>query len=222
MKGRQGIDFFHEYAASVEHRHNHEILVENGYLYSSIKRLMDIILSLIGLFITFPVILLFATLIKLETPGTAFYKQERVGLNGKYFYVIKLRSMGMNSEQNGAQWADKNDPRVTKVGIFIRRTRIDELPQLVNILKGDMSLVGPRPERPIFTAKFNDEIPGFIDRLKIKPGLTGWAQVNGGYEITPEEKLYLDLHYINNQTLMLDIKIVLKTIKICFTGEGAR
>lgn len=130
--------------------------------------------------------------------------------------------MGVDAEKNGAQWAQKNDPRVTKVGAFIRKTRIDELPQLWNILIGEMSLVGPRPERPLFTAQFNEEIPGFIDRLKVTPGLTGWAQINGGYDISPEEKINLDRYYINNQSYWLDIKIVLKTVKVCVTGNGAR
>ncbi|WJQ05439.1 sugar transferase [Geobacillus stearothermophilus] len=166
--------------------------------YPYVKRFLDILLSLLALPIAIPIILIFAVIIKLETPGPAFFLQERVGLHGKYFKVIKLRSMGVNAEQNGAQWAAKNDPRVTKVGAFIRKTRIDELPQLFNVLKGDMSLIGPRPERPMFTAQFNEEIPGFIDRLQVKPGITGWAQVNGGYDITPKEKLELDRYYINN------------------------
>src|SRR5699024_7760636 len=115
---------------------------------------------------------------------------------------------------NGAKWALANDPRVTRVGKFIRKTRIDELPQVINIIKGDMSLVGPRPERPMFTAEFSKEIPGFTKRLSVKPGLTGWAQVNGGYDITPEEKLNLDLYYINNKSLKTDLSILFKTIKV--------
>jgi exopolysaccharide biosynthesis polyprenyl glycosylphosphotransferase len=214
-------DFFKEYA----------VAFETGYLksqgtdvklYPYVKRFFDVFLSLIALPIAIPIILIFAVIIKLETPGPAFFMQERVGLHGKYFKVIKLRSMGVNAEKNGAQWATKNDSRVTKVGAFIRKTRIDELPQLFNVLKGEMSLIGPRPERPIFTAQFNEEIPGFIDRLQVKPGITGWAQVNGGYDITPREKLELDLYYINNMSFLLDLKIILKTIKVCITGDGAR
>lgn len=112
--------------------------------------------------------------------------------------------------------------RVTKVGSFIRKTRIDEIPQLFNVLKGDMSIIGPRPERPIFTEKFNEEIPGFIDRLQVKPGLTGWAQVNGGYDLTPREKWELDMYYIENRGVKLDTLIILKTIKVILTGDGAR
>jgi exopolysaccharide biosynthesis polyprenyl glycosylphosphotransferase len=190
--------------------------------YLFFKRMMDIVFSVIGLFLAFPVILFFAMLISIETPGSPFYIQERVGMNGKYFKVIKLRSMRMDAEKFGAKWAEANDPRITKVGAFIRKTRIDELPQLLNVLVGDMSMVGPRPERPCFTAEFNNEIPGFTNRLLVKPGLTGWAQVNGGYEISPKEKLIFDLYYINHLTFLMDMKIMLKTFKVVLTGDGAR
>ncbi len=190
-------------------------------VYDYVKRLFDIIFSLIGLIIALPIMIIFSMLIVLETPGSPIYSQERVGKNGKHFKIYKLRSMYKDAEANGAQWAEKDDPRVTKVGRFMRKTRIDELPQLFNILKGDMSIVGPRPERPIFTYQFNEEIPGFINRLRVKPGLTGWAQVNGGYELTPAEKLEYDLYYIENRSLWLDIKIILKTVKIVLTEDGA-
>ncbi len=215
-------DFFKEYAVAIDTQHTIRKQNANVKYYPYVKRLLDILLSLLALPIAIPIILIFAVIIKLETPGPAFFLQERVGLHGKYFKVIKLRSMRVNAEKNGAQWAAKNDPRVTKVGAFIRKTRIDELPQLFNVLKGDMSLIGPRPERPMFTAQFNEEIPGFIDRLQVKPGITGWAQVNGGYDITPKEKLELDRYYINNMSFWLDLKIILKTIKVCITGDGAR
>jgi exopolysaccharide biosynthesis polyprenyl glycosylphosphotransferase len=215
-------NFFQEYAVAIDTQYIIRNQKANVKYYPYIKRFLDILLSLLALPIAIPIILIFAIIIKLETPGPAFFLQERVGLHGKYFKVIKLRSMGVNAEKNGAQWATKNDPRVTKVGAFIRKTRIDELPQLFNVLKGDMSLVGPRPERPMFTAQFNEEIPGFIDRLQVKPGITGWAQVNGGYDITPREKLELDRYYINNMSFVLDLKIIVKTIKVCITGDGAR
>lgn len=221
MKQQIENDFFREYAATSTHFGGGSITYDKQsyFLY---KRLLDILFSLIGIFISLPIILTFIIIIRLETPGSAFFLQERVGLNGRYFKVIKLRSMGIDAEVNGAQWAEKNDPRVTKVGTFIRKTRIDELPQLINVLLGDMTLVGPRPERAMFTAKFNDEIPGFVTRLSVKPGLTGWAQVNGGYDLTPEEKFNYDRYYMDNQSVLFDIKIILKTVKICFTGEGSR
>lgn len=213
-------DFFNEYHSSIYVKKFNQEKKINGYLIA--KRYIDVLFSILGLLILGPLILITALIIKLETPGPGFFLQQRVGLNGQYFNVIKIRSMGVDAEKNGAQWALKNDPRVTKVGNFIRKTRIDELPQLLNILKGDMTLVGPRPERPIFTAQFNNEIPGFIDRLQVKPGLTGWAQINGGYDITPNQKLELDRYYIKNFNFILDCKIILRTIKICITGNGAR
>ena len=160
--------------------------------------------------------------IKLEDKGPILYKQERLGKHGKEFYVYKLRSMRTDAEKFGAQWAEKDDPRVTKVGKFIRKTRIDEIPQLFNIFKGDMGIIGPRPERPGFTKEFEETYGHFVYRLAIKPGLTGWAQVNGGYEIDPGEKLKYDIYYIKNRSLLLDIKIVFMTVKVIFTGDGAR
>lgn len=190
--------------------------------YSKIRRVIDFIISLLSLVIVIPIILITSIFIMLESPGNPFYVQSRMGLMGKEFNLIKLRSMRTDAEKNGAQWADKNDPRITKVGRFIRKTRIDELPQIFNVLKGEMSIIGPRPERQIFVEEFVKYIPDFPKRLEVKPGLTGWAQVNGGYEITPEEKLRLDLFYIENRRFLLDVKIVLRTIQIIFTGEGAR
>lgn len=190
--------------------------------YEIHRRARDIMLSLIGLFFGIPLIVIFGAAVVLETQGSVLYSQERVGRNGKIFKIYKLRSMVCDAEKDGAQWAKKNDSRVTKVGKFIRQTRIDEVPQLFNVLKGDMSLVGPRPERPEFTIQFNEEIPGFIDRLEVIPGLTGWAQVNGGYDIEPKEKLEADIYYIKNRSIKLDFIIILKTMKVVFTGEGAR
>ena len=130
--------------------------------------------------------------------------------------------MYSDAEKDGYQWAMKNDVRITKVGHFIRKTRIDELPQLLNILKGDMAFIGPRPERPEFIEKFLQDIPDFNDRIVIKPGITGWAQVNGGYELTPKEKLVFDKYYIEHESLYLDTLILLKTIQVVFTGYGSR
>jgi lipopolysaccharide/colanic/teichoic acid biosynthesis glycosyltransferase len=164
---------------------------------------MDILFSLIGLIVSIPIIVAVVALIKLESEGPAIYTQERVGKNGKLFDIFKLRSMCLNAEKDGIQWAQKNDSRVTKVGRFIRKTRLDELPQLINVLKGDMSIVGPRPERPYFVEEFSRNIPKFNERLVVRPGITGWSQINGGYELSPEEKLHKDLFYINNQSILL-------------------
>ena len=196
--------------------------VNGNMLFDIYQRVLDIVLSVIGLLIGIPLMVIFGILIKVEDNGPITYKQERLGKGGKKFYIYKLRSMRTDAEKFGAQWAEKDDPRITKVGKFIRKTRIDEIPQLFNILKGDMSIIGPRPERPSFTEEFNQEIPGFINRLAVKPGLTGWAQVNGGYEITPEEKLKEDIFYIKNRSILLDLKILFKTVQVVLTGDGAR
>ncbi|MCC0631266.1 MULTISPECIES: sugar transferase [Clostridioides] len=197
-------------------------IVKGTVLFDLYQRVMDLVLSILGLVVGLPLIAIFGILIKIEDKGPITYKQERLGKCGRRFYIYKLRSMRTDAEKFGAQWAEKDDPRITKVGKFIRKTRIDEIPQLFNILKGDMGLIGPRPERPNFTVQFNEEIPGFINRLAIKPGLTGWAQVNGGYEITPEEKLKEDIYYIKNRSILLDFKILFKTVKVVLTGDGAR
>lgn len=191
-------------------------------LYLGFKRFMDIILSLTGLIISLPLFIIFGIAIKIESKGPVIYKQERWGKDGKPFNIYKLRSMYADAEQDGPKWADKDDSRVTKVGKLIRNTRIDEIPQLINIIKGNMSIVGPRPERPNFIYEFNEKIPGFIYRLTVRPGLTGLAQVNGGYDISPEEKLAFDIEYIEKMGISLDIKIILKTALIVFTGHGAR
>ena len=197
-------------------------IVKGGSLFNAYQRVMDIVLCLIALIIGIPLMVIFGVLIKIEDNGPAVYKQERVGKGGKCFYLYKLRSMRTDAEKFGAQWAEKDDPRITKVGKFIRKTRIDEIPQLFNILRGDMGIIGPRPERPMFTVQFDEEIPGFINRLSVKPGLTGWALVNGGYEGTPAEKLEDDLYYIKNRSFLLDMKIIFKTVGVVLTGHGAR
>lgn len=216
MEGLQGCEESREYSYETKIK----TVVHSDYL--KVKRFFDIIISLLLMIITLPVVIVFSILICLETPGKPFYSQERVGLNGKRFKVLKLRSMYNDAEKDGAVWAAKNDARVTKIGKFIRKTRIDELPQLWLVLKGDMSLIGPRPERPEFTEQFSQEIPGFEQRLRILPGLSGYAQVHGGYDITPKEKLKYDLYYIENISFKLDFEILLDTIKVVCNGEGAR
>ena len=185
-----------------------------------LKRAMDIIISLAMLIAASPFMLLTALAIKLEDRGPALYKQERVTLNGKKFYIYKFRSMVMDAEKYGAQFSTKNDPRITKVGKFIRAARLDELPQLWNILNGDMSIVGPRPERQNYIDEFCEETPEFIYRLKVKAGLTGYAQIYGKYNTTPLDKLKLDLMYIESYSVLLDIKLIFLTLKIMFMKES--
>lgn len=186
------------------------------------KRLLDIIISLILLIITSPIMLLVAIAIKLEDHGSVFYKQERLTYGRKSFYIYKFRSMKENAEQDGKErLSQKDDDRITKVGHFIRATRLDEIPQFFNILKGDMSLVGPRPERPAIAAKYEEAIPEFAYRLKVKAGLTGYAQVYGKYNTTAYDKLKLDLMYIQNYRISLDIEILMKTIQVIFTSDAA-
>lgn len=190
--------------------------------YRIIKRGIDFFISIVLLIPVMLICSISALFIILETKGNPLYIQERVGLNGKRFKIYKLRSMYSDAEKDGYQWAKKNDVRITKVGQFLRKSRIDELPQLINIIKGDMAIIGPRPERPEFIEEFLQEIPDFNDRITIKPGITGWAQINGGYELTPKEKLEFDKYYIEHESLYLDTLILLKTIQVVFTGYGSR
>ncbi len=188
-----------------------------------LKRLMDVFLSLVLLILASPLMLLFFFLIPLESPGSAIYRQTRTGRDGKLFTILKFRSMRQDAEKNGAQWAEKNDTRITKLGYFIRKTRIDELPQLFNILEGSMSFVGPRPERPEFNENLEKQIPYYNLRHIVQPGLTGWAQVLYPYGSSIEdakEKLQYDLYYIKKYSMLLDLTIVLKTIQVVLLGRG--
>lgn len=212
--------YYREYAAGLDIAIKQDTSLDSLNLL--IKRAFDVLVGSVGLLCSLPFIAFFGILIKLEDGGPVFYKQERVGLHGRHFMLYKLRSMKVNAEKNGPQWAAIDDPRVTKIGGFVRRTRIDELPQFFNVLRGDMTVIGPRPERPEFVIKFNQKYPGFLLRLQVKPGLTGWAQVNGGYDISPEEKLELDLYYIENRNPQLSLNIILRTIYVLISGSGAR
>ena len=187
-----------------------------------VKRLMDVVGAIMAIIVSSPVMLLMCILIKLTSPGPLIYRQERVGLHNKNFWMYKFRSMEIQPEaEEKKAWTVKNDPRVTGIGKFMRRTSIDELPQLFNILKGDMSLVGPRPERPEIAAEYEKELPEFSLRLQVKAGLTGYAQVYGKYNTTPYDKLLMDLMYIGKPSLAEDIKICFATVKILFMPESA-
>jgi len=191
-------------------------------MYRKVKRILDFLISIFLLLLIIPICLITCLFIILESSGNPIYIQERVGINEQKFMIYKLRSMYIDAEKNGHQWASKDDKRITKVGNFIRRYRIDELPQIINIIKGDMAIIGPRPERPEFIKEFLKDIPNFNDRLAVRPGITGWAQVNGGYELTPNEKLEYDIYYIQHESTKLDFIVLLKTIKVIFNGHGFR
>jgi sugar transferase (PEP-CTERM system associated) len=197
-----------------------------GFWRTAVKRVSDLICSLVLLALTLPLMLVTMVLIKLESAGPVFFRQERVGLNGKTFEVIKFRSMCSDAESDGKpRWATASDARVTRVGHWIRKVRIDELPQLWNVLKGEMSLVGPRPERPFFVETLTQDIPYYSVRHSVKPGVTGWAQVRFDYGATVEDaklKLQYDLYYVKNHTLFLDLLIMFETISVVLTGRGAR
>ena len=197
-----------------------------GFLRTAIKRVFDVICGTALFVVSLPVMLLTMLAIAIDSRGPIFYRQERVGLNGKSFQVIKFRSMRCDAEEDGSpRWAQAADDRVTRVGRLIRRVRIDELPQLYNVLKGEMSMVGPRPERPFFVESLTKDIPFYAIRNSVKPGVTGWAQVRYEYGSTVEDakqKLQYDLYYVKNHSLFLDCVVLFETVGVVLTGKGAR
>lgn len=187
------------------------------------KRIFDICASLVGLILASPLLIVAAVMIKLDSKGPVIFRQTRSTLHGGTFTIYKLRTMRMDAEKDGAKWASKNDSRITKVGSFLRKTRIDEIPQLFNVFIGNMSFIGPRPERPEFDKSLEEQIPYYMLRYLVKPGLTGWAQVNHGYGASIEdskEKLMYDLYYIKNYSFLLDFRIILRTVHIVLFGKG--
>ena len=197
-----------------------DIAVSHTYLLW--KRLFDIAASAILMILMSIPMIFIALLIRLDSPGPVLFRQERLGKGGRPFMILKFRSMYQDAEEHGPQWAMKEDPRCTRIGRFLRRSRLDELPQLWNILKGEMSFVGPRPERACFYDEFETYIHGFRNRLAVTPGLTGLAQVNGGYDLKPEEKIIYDMEYIQTRSVFVDFKCIVKTIRLVFTHDGAR
>ncbi|MDO9635942.1 MAG: TIGR03013 family PEP-CTERM/XrtA system glycosyltransferase [Thiobacillus sp.] len=197
-----------------------------GIVRDTIKRLFDLVVSAAMLLVTLPIMALAALLIKLESPGPVLYRQERVGQGGNNFTILKFRSMGVDAEKDGKpRWAGQNDSRVTLTGRVIRRTRIDELPQIFNVFFGDMSFVGPRPERPYFVQDLTQKIPYYGVRHTVKPGITGWAQVRYAYGATDEDamhKLQYDLYYVKNHSLFLDLMILFQTAQVVLWGKGVR
>jgi exopolysaccharide biosynthesis polyprenyl glycosylphosphotransferase len=192
---------------------------------ANLKRLLDIAVSAFGLLLSLPILLMTAILIRLDSKGPVLYTQERVGQYGRIFMLYKLRTMRTDAEAAGPQWASQNDPRITRLGRFLRKTRLDEVPQFWNVLTGDMSLVGPRPEREHFINQLRNEVPLYLQRLKMKPGLTGWAQVKHRYDSNLEDvktKILFDLWYFENMSLPLDAVILLRTVWVVLTGKGAQ
>jgi sugar transferase (PEP-CTERM system associated) len=197
---------------------------DQSFVRTFMKRSFDIVCSVIILAMTFPLMLLAALAVKMEDRGPVFYSQERVGKDGKTFFVHKFRSMRTDAEKSGKpQWAQQNDPRITRIGNFMRKTRIDELPQILNVFKGDMSFVGPRPERQYFVDQLIEVVPYYNVRHSVKPGITGWAQVRYGYGSSAEDalqKLQYDLYYVKNNSLFLDVLILIDTLKVVLFRSG--
>jgi sugar transferase (PEP-CTERM system associated) len=206
------------------------LIYGNGFrqtwIRSLVKRVFDLVVATTLLVLTLPIMAITALLIAIESGAPVIYRQDRVGHHGKPFAVLKFRSMRMDAEKDGQpEWAAMDDARVTALGRFLRHSRIDELPQLINVLKGEMSFVGPRPERPVFVKLLTEQIPFYAVRHSVKPGITGWAQVRYSYGATVEQslkKLEYDLYYVKNHTLFLDLLILLETVRVVLLGEGAR
>lgn len=199
-----------------------EPYVAGGVFYRFVKRTFDVLSCGAALVVLSPVMLYCAVRIKSESEGPVFYAQRRVGKDGRVFKIYKFRSMYTDAEARGAQWAQDHDPRVTPFGAFMRRTRLDEIPQFWNVVKGDMSLIGPRPERPGFCDEFERRIHGWHYRTLVRPGISGLAQVTGGYDLLPKEKVQFDLRYIETRSLVQDVVLMLKTLGVVSTGDGAR
>jgi sugar transferase (PEP-CTERM system associated) len=210
---------------SVEKLPPSTIIFSNGFrgavVYKGIKRMIDLLASMAGMIVFSPLCLLLALAIKLDSRGPVFYTQERVGQDGRLFSLIKFRSMTVDAEKDGPVWAVVNDQRVTRVGRWLRKLRLDEITQLVNVIRGEMSIVGPRPERPFFVRKLEKEIPFYSHRHAVKPGITGWAQILYPYGASREELKY-DLYYIKHLSPIMDLRIISETVKIVLFGRGAR
>ena len=227
----EGIEFYEHLTGKlqVESLRSSSLIFSDGFRKPKLtmwtKRIIGFSFSLTGLTLLSPLILILSILIKINSRGKVFYKQERMGENGKVFKLIKFRSMIENAEANGPVWADQNDSRVTRIGRWMRKWRLDEISQMCNVLKGDMSFVGPRPERPFFVSQLRKEIPFYDQRFYVKPGITGWAQIKYRYGASKDdalEKLKYDLYYIKNLSSLFDLIIIFETIKVVLFGKGAR
>jgi len=227
----EGIEFYEHLTGKlqVESLRPSFLIFSGGFKKSRLtiwlKRIEGFTVSLIGLTLLSPLVLLISIVIKIDSRGPILYRQKRVGEKGKVFKLLKFRSMIQNAETNGPVWAGENDSRITRVGKYLRKWRLDEIPQMINVLKGDMSFVGPRPERPYFVEDLRKEIPFYDQRFSIKPGITGWAQIRYPYGASKEdalEKLKYDLYYIKNLSPLFDLVIIFETVKVVLFGRGAR
>jgi sugar transferase (PEP-CTERM system associated) len=227
----EGIEFYEHLTGrlQVESLRPSFLIFSDGFKKSRLtrwtKRVIEFVISFIGLILLFPLILVISILIKIDSRGPVLYRQERVGERGKIFGLLKFRSMVENAETNGPVWAEKEDKRITRVGRWIRKARLDEIPQMFNVLRGDVSFVGPRPERPYFVEQLRKEISFYDQRHSVKPGVTGWAQIKYGYGASKEdalEKLKYDLYYIKNLSTVFDLLIIFGTIKVVLFSRGAR
>jgi sugar transferase (PEP-CTERM system associated) len=226
-----GMAFTEELAGklSVENLRPSSLIFSDGFkrsiIFKRIKRGFDVVLSIVGLAVTLPLNVLLSAAIKVDSSGPVLYKQERVGKDGKIFRLLKFRSMRQDAEPDGPVWADVSDDRATRVGKVIRKLRLDEIPQMVNVLRGEMSFVGPRPERPFFVEQLRKELPYYFQRHTVKPGITGWAQIKCPYGASKEdalEKLKYEYYYIKHMSLIFDLTIIMETIKTVLLSRGAR
>lgn len=203
-------------------KYKHTIVFKDKLGYELFRRIIDVLFCIIIIVPISILTVIISIIIILDSPGNPIFSQYRVGKNGKIFKIHKLRSMRTDAEQFGQKWAEENDPRITKVGKFLRKYRIDEIPQFYDILLGNLTLIGPRPEVPLLTKKFNEETPGFVTRLMVRPGLSGYAQINGGYNISYIQKWEKDNYFIENRNILLYFKIFVGTISVVLTGEDAK
>ncbi|MCD7894886.1 MAG: sugar transferase [Erysipelotrichaceae bacterium] len=213
---------YEDYFSRELEKHKNDIRCESKVGYEVFRRFIDIVFSLCAIIPVTILIIILSLIIRLDSPGNPIFTQVRVGKNGKLMKIHKLRSMNMNAEANGQKWAEDDDPRITKIGRILRKYRLDEIPQFYDVLTGKLSLIGPRPEVPVLTKQFNEETPGFVTRLLVRPGLSGYAQVNGGYDIDYKEKWEKDNYYIEHRSIKLYIHIFFRTLGVVSTGEGAK
>ena len=220
-KDSMSFDEYEDFFKNEIEKHKNIVNFQPKLGYEFFRRMVDIVFSLVAIIPVTILIFILSIIIRIESKGNPIFTQVRVGKDGKLIKIHKLRSMRIDAESQGQKWAEDNDPRITKVGRILRKYRLDEIPQFYDVLIGKISLIGPRPEVPVLTKQFNEEIPGFVTRLMVRPGLSGWAQINGGYHVTPKEKWEKDNFYIEYRNIKLYGCIFMRTIGVVSTGEDA-